>query len=68
MGFSKQEYWSGLPFPSPGIFQTQGLNPHLLCLLHLLEGSLPLLPPSLVVLKVVLGLPSPFLGNLQKLI
>ena len=27
MGFSKQEYWSGLPFPSPGIFPTQGLNP-----------------------------------------
>ena len=29
----KQEYWSGLPFPLPGIFLTQGLNPHLLCLL-----------------------------------
>ena len=24
------DYWSGLPFPSPGIFPTQGLNPHLL--------------------------------------
>ena len=24
------DYWSGLPFPSPGIFLTQGLNPHLL--------------------------------------
>ena len=33
MGFSRQEYWSGLPFPSPGgIFLTQGSNP---CLLHL---------------------------------
>jgi len=31
MGFSRQEYWSGLPFPSPGIFQTQELN---LGLLH----------------------------------
>ena len=20
MGFSRQEYWSGLPFPSPGVF------------------------------------------------
>ena len=29
-GFSRQEYWNGLPFPSPGIFQTQGLNSHLL--------------------------------------
>ena len=26
MGFSRQEYWSGLPFPSPGIFPTKGLN------------------------------------------
>ena len=26
MGFSKQEYWSGLPFPYPGIFPTQGSN------------------------------------------
>ena len=24
MGFSRQEYWSGLPFPSQGIFPTQG--------------------------------------------
>ena len=26
MGFSRQEYWSGLPFPSQGIFPTQGSN------------------------------------------
>ena len=30
MGFSRQEYWSGLPFPSPGTFLTQGSNPGLL--------------------------------------
>ena len=29
MGFSRQEYWSGLPFPSPRNFPTQGLNPGL---------------------------------------
>ena len=29
VGFSRQEYWSGLPFPSPGIFLTQGSNPGL---------------------------------------
>ena len=36
MGFSRQEYWSGLPFPAPGIFPTQGSNPHLLisCIAH----------------------------------
>ena len=26
MGFSRQEYWSGLPSPSPGIFPTQESN------------------------------------------
>ena len=26
MGFSRQEYWSGLPFPPPGVLLTQGLN------------------------------------------
>ena len=30
MGFSRQEYWRGLPFPSPGNFLTQGSNPGLL--------------------------------------
>ena len=29
MGFSRQEYWSGVPFPSSGIFPTQGSNPGL---------------------------------------
>ena len=29
-GFPRQEYWSGLPFYSPGIFPTQGLNLSLL--------------------------------------
>ena len=29
-GFFWQDYWSGLPFPPPGIFPTQGLNLHLL--------------------------------------
>ena len=47
MGYSRQEYWSGLPFPSPGegIFLTQGSNPglphcrqRLYCLSH--QGSL----------------------------
>ena len=25
-GFSRQEYWSGLPFPSPGDFHNPGIN------------------------------------------
>ena len=48
MGFSRQEYWSGLPLPSPGdpphhgILLTEGSNPHLLCLPHLQADSLSL--------------------------
>ena len=30
MGFPRQEYWSGLPFSSPGDLPDQGSNPHLL--------------------------------------
>ena len=42
VGLSRQEYWSRLPFPSPGIFPTQGLNLCLLDLLHWQVDSLPL--------------------------
>ena len=41
-GISRQEYRSRLPFPSPGIFPIQGLNPHLLCFLYWQADSLPL--------------------------
>jgi len=27
MGFSRQEYWSGLPFPSPGDFPNPEIKP-----------------------------------------
>ena len=54
MGFSKQEYWSGLPFPFllQGIFRTQGLN------LHLLQwqvDSLPLAPPGKLIYMYMVG-------------
>ena len=34
MGFSRQEYWSGLPFPSPGDLPDQGFKPpsHVSCI------------------------------------
>ena len=38
-GISRQEYWSGLPCPSPGDLPGQGLNLRLLCLLHYRVGS-----------------------------
>ena len=27
MGFSRQEYWSGVPFPSPGDIPNPGIEP-----------------------------------------
>ena len=43
MGFSKQEYWSGLPFPSPGDLPDPGIEPESLeSLLYWQAGSLPL--------------------------
>ena len=27
MGFSRQEYWTGLPFPSPGDLLNPGIEP-----------------------------------------
>ena len=46
MGFSRQEYWSGLPFPTPGDLPDPGIQPASLCLLHWQMDSLPLVPPE----------------------
>ena len=43
MGFSRQEYWSGLPFPSPGDLLLPVIEPKS----HGLQlDSLPLVPPG----------------------
>ena len=42
MGFSRQEYWIGLPFPPPGDLPDSGSNPHLFYLLHWQPDSLTL--------------------------
>ena len=41
-GFSRQEYYSGLPFPPPGALLTRGSNSWLLQLLYQQADSLPL--------------------------
>ena len=46
MEFSRQEYWSGLPFPPPGYLHNSGIHPHLFRLLHWQAASLPLAPPE----------------------
>ena len=42
IGFPRQEYWSRLSFPIPGVLETQGSN---VCLLHLLHWQADSLPP-----------------------
>jgi len=44
MGFSRQEYWSGLPCPSPGELPNAGIESTTLCLLHRPGGSVPQCP------------------------
>ena len=48
MGFSRQEYWSGLPCLPPGDLPDPGIElmSHVSCLLHWQAGSLPLVPPG----------------------
>ena len=48
MGFSRQQYWSGFPFPTPGIFLDQGSNPSLLHYRQILshQGNPNQLPTS----------------------
>ena len=42
-GFSRQEYWNGLPFPTPGYLPDPRIEPaSLTSLLHWQAGSLPL--------------------------
>ena len=43
MGFSRQEYWSGLPFPSPGDLPNPGIEPGSLALQ---TDALPSEPPG----------------------
>ena len=43
MGFSRQEYWSGLPFPSPGDLPNPEIKPGSL---ELQADSLPTEPPE----------------------
>ena len=44
MGFSRQEYWSGLPFPSPGDLPNPGTEPASLVSTALQVDSLPTEP------------------------
>ena len=51
MGFSRQDYWSGLPFPSPGDIPNPGIKPESP---SLQTGALPSEPPGKPLLMEVL--------------
>ena len=44
MGFSRQEYWSGVPFPSPGDLPDPGIEPKSPAMQ---ADALPSEPPSI---------------------
>ena len=46
MGFSRQEYWSGLPFPSPGDLPGPGIEPVSPVLAGQFFTTAPLLKPQ----------------------
>ena len=64
MGFSRQEYWSGLPFPSPGDLLDPGIKPTFPALqVNFFFFSCPKIPSSLKIfgktfLKARLGVGS----------
>ena len=53
LGFCRQEYWSGFPFPAPGDPPDPGIEPTPLMTPAL--GSLPLVPPGTGDNSVILG-------------
>ena len=57
MGFSRQEYWSGLPFPSPGDLPNPGIEPQSPALQ---VDSLPVEPPG----KLSPNIPSKYFPEL----
>ena len=50
MGFSRQEYWSGLPFPSPGGLPNPGIEPRSSALQ---ADTLPSEPPGKLIATAV---------------
>jgi len=52
MEFSRQEYWSGLPFPSPGHLLNPGIEPGSP---ELQEDALPSEPPGKPIEKLTGG-------------
>ena len=55
MEFPRQEYWSGLPFPTPGDIPDPGIERTSLVSLHWQVTSLPLAPPGKPHIKYIIN-------------
>ena len=62
LGFSRQEYWSGLPFPSPGNLPNPGTEP---VSAALRADSLLSEPPGVIIEHVLITF---YLGNIALLL
>ena len=63
VGFSRQEYWSGFPFPSPGHLPNPGIEPGSPALQ---AGSLPSEPPGKYLPRKLLQINNKIIKQLQK--
>ena len=63
VGFSRQEYWSGFPFPSPGHLPNPGIEPGSPALQ---AGSLPSEPPGKYLHRKLLQINNKIIKQLQK--
>ena len=64
MGFSRQEYWSGLPFPSPGDLPNPGIKPRSPALqADTLTSEPPGKPRNRLPTPVFLGFPDGLAGK-----
>ena len=52
MGFSRQEYWSGLPFPTPGDLSDPGVEPESLAFPALAGGFFTTAPPGTPIMMI----------------
>ena len=64
MGFSRQKYWSGLPYSPPGYLSNPGMEPRSLTTPAMASGFLPLMPPR----KPFLSMDNAFLINFALLV
>ena len=49
MAFSKQEYWNGFPFPTPGDLPDPGIEPAFLASPILADGFFTTLPLTVII-------------------